>query len=408
MHITRNNEFWEEENHFSVVDSVNQKVQNWLTEVSHYRKKKCKSKHSSSKTPKVRNLVLHGKSKHKISLMPEIIKLTDKIRENEIVSNPLLNRARPRDQSRKLLEGSLTLTEEIFITFRNLQKSICLLQDKIEQNETHLTVLSLSKNLKQPTASTREGGDRRTNLQECGACKSKSLRQQLIDQILKQCHSLIKEEILQRLNEIVYPERESVNESIETKNLASIDAINTPVHYLLKPKPSIFSSNAQTPKNAFNFINPNRPQLDSDRDREAKTSSGSTRAKGFGDLAKEADSKQHSAISANMSLFQLSAKFIESIKGKLGFRSPKRTSAKQLCSPQQARHVPSLEYRFILKGRVKNSSHSLSSLKSVSSSSRAIDRVHKPLSDIEACVIADINNTLFPAKKKHETGGSSL
>ena len=228
MHIGMAHDFWEEETQSLGADSVNWKVHKWLAEVAQYRKNKNKMKHSSSLTPKVRTLVLHGKSKHKISLLPEMIKLTDKIRESHEGgegSRHLINRNRPRRQTRKLMEGSLTTMEKVFYYFKKISDSIEQLS--YATNILYSNQVKLAFERKVPITSMNQLFSNQ-NL-KCPVCKTDGshLRRQLIELIEASKTELSKNEILQRLNEIVYPERESLYDTLESTNFReSLDVLH--------------------------------------------------------------------------------------------------------------------------------------------------------------------------------------
>ena len=150
----------------------------------------------------------------------------------------LLSLHRKRKQTRKPFPGSLTFFEETLKTFRKLEKhtdklSRLLVELAKEQQYIKKRQVRICKLLPE-------------ELNEyliTNACQCDSLKLELVVLLKQADSSMSKNEILQRLNEIVYPERESVQVSA-----ASRRSIKTS---LSRPEPSNLESNIAPARKNF-------------------------------------------------------------------------------------------------------------------------------------------------------------
>ncbi len=154
---------------------------------------------------------------YQIDTRPEIIKLTDKIRENELKTNFLINRKRPRDHTRKPMLSALTPTEEVLrflaATYSHLEKLEQMLE-RIEDNQFFMvSKISYVKTL----TSQFSGKEKKRESTPC-KCETSSLKEKLKLFLSSDMQSWTKQDLLHKLNDIVFPEQESAIDSSDSKS----------------------------------------------------------------------------------------------------------------------------------------------------------------------------------------------
>ena len=132
----------------------------------------------------------------------------------EKLSLPLINMHRKRRQTRKRDSAPLSKTEEVIREFKQIRAKIELISLTVEQLQRKITGLEVKLKAKESRSGSNNPEDFEKERSNAGPQKEQNnnLHVQLRRLLIEANSSMSKNEILQRLNEIVYPERESIED----------------------------------------------------------------------------------------------------------------------------------------------------------------------------------------------------
>jgi len=217
--ISAQNEWWEDALNEEEQEPVSKKITKWLQLVASVKKAhKINSMHAGTihtfSQIKMKFRPSPSRTRFSFISIPELRDPPLQQQTCEKVSLPLINRHRKRRHTRMRDLAPLTKVEEVMREFNRMRVKLEFIALTVEQLQRNILRVESRLKAREARTGSNEAGlsHKELSIEEGRKEAENSLRDQLRRLLIEANSSMSKNEILQRLNEIVYPERESAED----------------------------------------------------------------------------------------------------------------------------------------------------------------------------------------------------